>query len=39
MGVYVGSMETRLYLWEGLTVMAEGVQVSSPEQLPQQLAD
>ena len=32
----VGLMETVLYLWEGLIVMAEGAQVSSSEQLPQQ---
>lgn len=33
--MYVGRMETRLYLWVGV-VIAEGVHVSSSEQLPQQ---
>ena len=34
--MYVGPTVTSLYLWVGLIVMAEGVQVSSSEQLPQQ---
>lgn len=34
-----GAMQSRLYLWVELIVMAEGVQVSSSEQLPQQPVD
>lgn len=34
--MYVGPTATSLYLWLELIVMAEGVQVSSSQQLPQQ---